>query len=131
MEFAVTVVAMALNLLTSSRPTPDLGLDPKLLNVKDDQEVTRDGQSPVPSWSGELRETFLQQLPVAVLKFQHTPWDQVLPKVTGLLIQQQYWDYTKTYVWPFGSNIPQNTTDMFVYGIFHQVLSYNRCLTGC
>ncbi|KAK7480036.1 hypothetical protein BaRGS_00028769, partial [Batillaria attramentaria] len=86
--FSVTVVAMALSLLTSTRPTPDLGMDPELLKVKDSKavEVKGDGQAAVPSWSGELRETLLKQLPVSVLRFQQCPWDQVLPKVFDWLM---------------------------------------------
>lgn len=85
MEFSVIVVAMALSLLTDTRPSPDFGLDPKLLNVRGGGEVKGEGHG-VPGWSAELRVTFLQRLPVAVQRFQHTPWDQVLPKVFDWLL---------------------------------------------
>ena len=79
---------MATNLLTATRPSPDFGLDPALLKVTDkdgsspkaEKEVSKE-KSPIRGWHGQLKETFLQQLPVAVLSFERPPWDQLLPKV--------------------------------------------------
>ena len=83
---------MAINLLTSARPSSDLGLDPTLLKVTINQEESsahKDGESsveqrPLPSWGEEMKHMFLQQLPSAVLAFERTPWDQLLPKVRRL-----------------------------------------------
>ena len=87
-EFSVLVVAMATNLLTATRPSPDFGLDPALLKVTDkdgaspkaEKKVSKE-KSPIRVWHGQLKETFLQQLQVAVLSFERPPWDQLLPKV--------------------------------------------------
>ncbi|KAL8620364.1 hypothetical protein ACOMHN_060273 [Nucella lapillus] len=97
-EFSVLVISMAFTLLTAARPSPDLGLDPALLKVKDEESEAQNRDAGkeeegrkkeaqgLPKWSGELMRTFLAQLPVAVLAFESTPWDQLLPKVFDWLL---------------------------------------------
>ncbi|XP_070176499.1 focadhesin-like [Littorina saxatilis] len=93
-EFSIMVVAVAMNLLTSVRPSSDFGLDPALLRVMDNEKATstvkleslKDKDS-IPDWIKELEDTFLHHLPSAVLSFERTPWDQLLPKVYDWLVE--------------------------------------------
>lgn len=98
MDFSVLVVAMAVNLLTATQPSPDFGLDPAMLKVKDKdgssakaKEEVSGEESPIRAWHGQLRRAFLQQLPVAVLSFERTPWDQLLPKVGSEVLRRILW----------------------------------------
>lgn len=88
-ELCVLVVGMAFSLLTACHPTPDFALDPFFLKVNTTStKLTSQTKQKylVPCWNSELRNAFLNMFPVAVLSFEHTPWDQLLPKVYDWLL---------------------------------------------
>jgi hypothetical protein len=82
---------MAANLLTSTQPSPDLGLDPTLLKVTSSSKASQVGEprgklkkldeTAAAKWNRDVRNVFLETLPATVLSFERTPWDQLMPKV--------------------------------------------------
>ena len=83
----IVIVSMAANLLTSSQPLPDFGLDPIALKTTSPNSSSYIGHSfNQLAERGHYKETFLSLLPVSVLAFEKPPWDQLMPKVIRILL---------------------------------------------